>query len=95
MRVGQLKTGGSVVESALRSGWATTLVLAADAGETVAADHGRRAAGFGVPLLTSLLNSEGVGAALGKAGARSAVALSRGTLVDSLVAELKRGADLL
>lgn len=95
MRVGQLKTGGNVVESALRSGWATTLVLASDAGDTVAADHSRRAAAFGVPLLTALLSSESIGAALGKGGPRSAVALSRGTLVESLVLELKRGADLL
>lgn len=95
MRAGQLKVGGSVIESVVRSHWAAAVVLAHDAGDTVASDHRRRAFGAGVECLVSMLDSAQIGRALGKDGPRSAVALSRGNLVDALRTELKRGADLL
>jgi predicted RNA-binding protein YlxR (DUF448 family) len=94
-RAGELKSGGNVVEGLLKSVWAQYLVLAADAGPTVAAQWEERAARRELPLLRSLLGAEGIGAALGRTGARSVLAAGSGPLARNLRIELKKGFALL
>ncbi len=94
-RAGQLKVGGGVAERCLKKGWATGIVLASDAGATVAEDFGRKAKGYEVELHRSVLSAEAIGIALGKGGPRSVLALGAGPLVRSLRIQLLRGIALL
>ncbi len=95
LRAGQLKVGGGVAEPALQKGWARGIVLATDVGATVADDFGRKTKGYEVDLERSVLSAEQIGAALGKDGPRSVLALGEGPLVRSLRLQLKRGRALL
>ncbi len=95
LRAGQLKAGGNLVDRLVKRDWPTALVLSADAGETVAGDWRRKARGKEIPLLTSVLTSEELGAALGRPGPRSVLALGHGPLAGTLCVELKRGLALL
>lgn len=95
LRAGELKAGSSVVERLLKRDWPTAIVLAADAGETVAADWERRARGRDIDVLTSLLTADELGISLGKAGPRSVLAMGQGPLARALLTELKRGSALL
>ncbi len=88
---GQARSGSNVVQGLLQSGWAEGLVLAADAGETVAGDWTRKARGYELPLLRSLLTSAELGAAMGRDGLRSVIALGSGPAARALALELKRG----
>lgn len=94
-RAGELKAGGNVVDRLVKRGWPTALVLSGDAGETVSADWERRTRGRELELLRSSLSSEELGAALGRKGPRSVLAMGRGPLVRGLTCELKRGTALL
>jgi len=88
---GQARSGSNVVQGLLQSGWAEGLFLAADAGETVASDWARKARGYELPLLRSLLTSAELGAAMGRDGLRSVVALGSGPAATALALELRRG----
>lgn len=94
-RAGQLKVGGGVTERSLKKGWATAVVLASDAGATVADDFARKAKGYEVDLHRSVLDAAAIGAALGKGAARSVMALGQGPLVRTLRIQLLRGIALL
>ncbi len=94
-RAGELKAGGNVVDRAVKRGWPTAVVLSSDAGETVSSDWEKRTRGLELELLRSLLSSEELGAALGRSGPRSVLAMGRGPLARSLTRELKRGAAFL
>lgn len=94
-RVGQLRCGGNAVNRAVSSGWAVGVGLATDAGATVAADLRRRGHGLQVEVIESMLDSEGLGQALGKDGPRSAVAIGRGPLGTTVLALLRRGREAL
>jgi predicted RNA-binding protein YlxR (DUF448 family)/ribosomal protein L30E len=94
-RAGQLKAGGNVVLRVVRKGWATAIVLASDAGETVAADWERKCRGYELPMLRSSLGSEDIGAALGRPAPRSVLGLHSGPLVTALQTELKRGSAVI
>ena len=95
MRAGQLKAGGGVAERSLKKGWAVAVVLASDAGATVADDFAKKAKGYELDLLRSVLDGEAIGTALGKVGPRSVMALGAGPLSNSLRIQLKRGRALL
>ncbi len=95
LRAGQLKVGGGVTERSLKKGWATGVVLASDAGATVAGDFTRKATGYEVDILRSVLDADAIGTALGKGAPRSVMALGAGPLVRTLRIELKRGIALL
>jgi predicted RNA-binding protein YlxR (DUF448 family) len=90
-RVGQLRSGGNVVDRAITSGWAVGVALATDAGATVASDLERRAHGLSLPCYRLLLDAEAAGQALGKDGARSVFAIGPGPLGASLLTWLRRG----
>ncbi len=94
-RAGQLKAGGGVTERSLKKGWATAVVLASDAGGTVADDFAKKAKGYEVDLYRSVLDAEAIGKALGKVGPRSVLALGQGPLVTTIRIQLKRGKALL
>lgn len=95
MRAGQLKAGGGVVERSLKKGWATSIILAADAGTTVADDFAKKAKGYEIEIDRSALTADAIGVALGKVGPRSVLALGHGPLVTTLRIELRRGKALL
>lgn len=94
-RAGELKSGGNLVERCLMKGWPVYLGLAADTGETVAAQWQRRAVGRELALHRSLLTAEELGHALGRSGPRSIFAVGTGPLGKALQTELKRGPALL
>jgi hypothetical protein len=88
---GHVRSGSNVVMSLVQSGWALDLALASDAGTTVAADWGRKAKGYELPLHRSALTAEELGAATGRSGLRSILALGAGPAARALALELKRG----
>ncbi len=94
-RAGELKSGGNVVERLLGKGWADYLVKSSDVGPSVASQWNERAARRSLELLSSLLDSEQLGGALGKGAPRSVLAVRRGPLARSLLQELKRGQALI
>ena len=94
-RAGSVRCGGTAVLGLLRKGWAIGLVLAEDAGPTAAGDWERKAKGFEVPVRRALMTSEEIGAALGRDGPRSVLAVGPGPAGEALGLELKRGSVLL
>jgi len=94
-RAGQVKAGSNVVLGVVRKGWAEYLVLARDAGETVAGDWSRKARGYELEVYRSLLGAGELGDALGKPGVRSILAAGDGPLARALRLELKRGGAFL
>ena len=94
-RAGQIRCGGSTVLSLLRKGWPVGLVLACDTGPTSASDWERKAKGYELSVRRTLLTSEEVGAALGRGGSRSVLAVGPGSAAQALGLELKRGSALL
>ena len=90
-RAGQVKSGSNVVLGMVRKGQAEYLVLARDAGETVARDWTNKARGYELPLYRSLLGAAELGDTLGKPGVRSVLAAGAGPLARALQLELKRG----
>ncbi|MCO4774286.1 MAG: DUF448 domain-containing protein [Deltaproteobacteria bacterium] len=88
---GQVRSGSNVVQGVLVSGWAQELALAADAGTTVASDWGKKAKGYELPLHRSQLTAAELGAAMGRTGLRSVIALGPGPAAQALSLELKRG----
>jgi len=88
---GQVRSGSNVVQGLLQSGWALELVLASDAGATVASDWGKKARGYELPLYRTWLSCEELGAATGRDGLRSVLALGPGPAARALALELKRG----
>ena len=88
---GQIRSGASVVQSLVQSGWAHDLALASDAGATVAADWGRKAKGYELPLHRLVLTAEELASAMGRDGLRSVLALGPGPAARALALELKRG----
>ena len=93
-RVGQLKSGADVSERLARSGWATALALAEDAGDATRRRFVSVAEATGLELWTIPLSSEQVGARLGTP-ARSIAALGRGRLATRLDTALHRVRDSL
>ena len=94
-RTGQVRSGSNVVLGLLRKGWPLSLVLAKDAGATVAEDWQRKARGYELPLHRTLLSADAIGAAMGRTGPRSVLALGPGPAARALGLELKRGSALL
>jgi predicted RNA-binding protein YlxR (DUF448 family) len=88
---GQVRSGSSVVQSLVQSGWAHDLALAADAGATVAGDWEKKARGYELPLHRLVLTSEELASAMGRDGLRSILALGPGPAARALALELKRG----
>jgi uncharacterized protein len=94
-RAGQVKTGANVVLGVVRKGQAEYIVLARDAGDTVARDWERKARGYELPLYRALLGAGELGDALGRTGVRSVLAAGNGPLSRALQTELKRGSAFL
>ena len=94
-RAGELKAGRHMVERFLRRGWPRYLVRSSDCHDRDTTEWSSRAASHGLDLLTSALDSESLGSALGRPGPRSIVALGPGPLSGALSVELKRQATLI
>ena len=94
-RAGQVKSGANVVLGMVRKGQVEYLVLARDAGDTVARDWERKARGYELPIFRSLLGAAELGDALGRPGVRSVLAAGNGPLARTLRLELKRGSAFL
>ena len=94
-RAGELKAGQDVVDRFVRKGWPQYLVRASDCWDKTAAVWDKKAASGGLSVLASSLNSEAMGAALGRKGPRTIVALGKGPISRALHRELKQGAALL
>jgi len=71
------------------------LVRSADCHEKDTSEWSSRAASQGLDLLTSSLDSNSLGSALGRSGPRSILALGPGPLSGALNVELKRQATLI